>query len=265
METSVAAQPARSERTLTPEMIAARRGREWSLRVIGTSQVTPRMRRVQLTGEALDEFMPRPGQELVLNLPQEGSEPARRHYTIRRYDPKTRSIDIDVVLHGHATPGARWALAAQPGDKLLVNGPRGRMTIAQDADWHLFTGDETALPAIFAMAEALPASAKAFIFLEIGNEDDKQPLQSAAAITLRWLSRGGAAPGPSTITLDALWGFSLPPGKGFAYILGETSNVRAQRHSLLERGMSREQIYAEGYWRPGRVGGHDHIRDEEEA
>jgi hypothetical protein len=29
----------------------------------------------------------------------------------------------------------------------------------------------------------------------------------------------------------------------------------------LDRGMSRDQIYAEGYWRPGRVGGHDHVEN----
>ena len=248
---------------LDPAILAARRGREWSLRVVGSSEVTARMRRVQLTGDGLDEFNPRPGQELVLHIPQDGTEPARRHYTIRHFDPQKQLIDIDFVLHGHATPGARWAITARPGQTLRVNGPRGRMAIAPDAAWHLFAGDETALPAIFAMAKALPAHAKAFIFIEIGGAADEQPLVTEAQVALRWLDRRGTAPGPSTIMLDALQSFTFPPGQGFAYILCETSNVRAQRHSLLARGMTREQIYAEGYWRPGRIGGHDHIRDED--
>jgi hypothetical protein len=29
----------------------------------------------------------------------------------------------------------------------------------------------------------------------------------------------------------------------------------------LERGLDRGQIYAEGYWRPDRIGGHDHVND----
>lgn len=244
--------------------LAARRGREWSLRVVGARDVTPHMRRVQLTGDALDEFAPRPAQELVLHLRQSEGEPARRHYTIRRFDPITRLIDIDFVLHDHHTPGVNWAKEAKPGDKLVVNGPRGRIAIAPDAAWHLLTGDETALPAIFALAEALPAAAKAFIFLEIGAADDKQKLVTNATVALDWQLRGGA-PGPNTILADAVAAFPLPPGKGHAYILGETSNVRAQRHALIARGMAREQIYAEGYWRPGRIGGHDHIRDEEDA
>ena len=248
---------------LDPAILAARRGREWTLRVVGARDITPTMRRVQLTGDALDEFNPRPGQELVLNIAQPGAEAARRHYTIRRYDPASKLIDIDFVLHGHRTPGVSWSLDAKPGDKLTVNGPRGRMAIAQDVDWHLFTGDETALPAIFAMVETLPASATATIFLEIGGDADKQPLSSKAQVTLNWLPRRGA-PGPSTLMADALAAFPLPSGKGFAYILGETSNVRAQRHALIARGMTREQIYAEGYWRPGRIGGHDHIRDDDQ-
>lgn len=252
------------EITIDPVM-AARRGREWTLRVVSARDITPNMRRIQLTGDALDEFNPRPGQELVLNIAQNDGEAMRRHYTIRRYDPTSKLIDVDFVLHGHRTPGVGWSLEARPGDKLIVNGPRGRMAIATDADWHLFTGDETALPAIFAMAEALPAGAKAYIFLEIAGDEDKQPLKAAAQVALNWLPRRGAAPGPSTLMADAIAAFSLPPGKGFAYILGETSNVRAQRHALIERGMTREQIYAEGYWRPGRIGGHDHIRDGDEV
>ncbi len=55
--------------------------------------------------------------------------------------------------------------------------------------------------------------------------------------------------------------FSLPPGKGHAYIIGETSNVRRQRHALIARGLPRNQISSEGYWRPGRIGGHDHVDD----
>jgi len=253
------------EGALSAAAIAARRGREWSLRVVRASDVTPHMRRVQLTGDALDEFTPRPGQELVLHLRQGEGEPARRHYTIRRFDPMTKLIDVDFVLHGHATPGVSWARAARPGDQVLVNGPRGRIAIAPDADWHLFTGDETALPAIFALAEALPASARAFIFLEIGGNDDKQNLEAKARVALEWLPRGSTPPGPNSIVADAVAAFQFPAGKGHAYILGETSNVRAQRHALLARGMTREQIYAEGYWRPGRIGGHDHIRDDEDG
>ncbi len=55
--------------------------------------------------------------------------------------------------------------------------------------------------------------------------------------------------------------FEPPPGVGHVYLLGETSTVRAQRQALVAKGFPKAQIFAEGYWRPGRVGGHDHVDD----
>jgi NADPH-dependent ferric siderophore reductase len=237
-----------------------RRGRPWTLEVVTAFDLNPRMRRVQLTG-ALEEFAPKPGQEIVLQIRQAGGEPARRHYTIRRYDAARKLIDVDFVLHGHRTPGVNWSLQAKPGDTIDIRGPRGRIALDPAADWHLFLGDETCIPAIFALLEALPKGAHAFAFIEAGTAEDQQKLAAEAEVTLRWLLRDGAAPGPNDLLLKALAGFAFPAGKGHAIVVGETSNVRNQRHALLERGFDRSQIYAEGYWRPGRVGGHDHVND----
>jgi NADPH-dependent ferric siderophore reductase len=240
-----------------------RRGRPWTLRVVTAENVGVHLRRVRLTADNLDEFEPRPGQEIVLQLPQSDGEVARRHYTIRRYDPASRMIDVDFVLHGAHAPGVRWAIEAQPGQTIDIRGPRGRIALNPAADWHLFTGDETAIPAIFGLVEAMPANAAAHVYLEIGGDADKAALDVKAKVNLAWLSRNGAAPGPSRILLEAVERFTLPlpPGTGHAIIVGETSNVRAQRHHLIARGMTRQQIYSEGYWRPGRVGGHDHVDD----
>jgi len=246
---------------IDPAVLEARRGRPWSLRVAGVKDVTRLMRRVELTGDGLDEFVPRPGQEIVLQIPQGQGEPARRHYTIRRFDRAAKRIDVDFVLHDHVTPGVEWARVAKPGDAIDIRGPRGRIALGADAAWHLFSGDETALPAIFALLEALPKGAKANVFLEIADEGEKQDLDSSADVALQWLLRNGAAPGARPLLVDAVAGFRLPPGKGHAYILGETGSVRARRHDLISRGMDRTQIYSEGYWRPGRVGGHDHVED----
>jgi len=64
-------------------------------------------------------------------------------------------LTLDIVLHGDG-PGERWVRSARPGDKIEGIGPRGKITTSAAADWHLFIGDESALPAMFAMTEALP-------------------------------------------------------------------------------------------------------------
>jgi len=246
---------------LSEAELERRRGKPWRLRVMKAFDIAPHIRRVQLTADNLDEFQPRPGQEIVLQLAQNGGEPARRHYTIRSFDRAAKLIDVDFVLHGHETPGVAWAQGAKPGDILDIRGPRGRMALEPAADWYLFLGDETAIPAIFALIEALPAKARAFAFIEIAGDEDQQAVETAAQLQLKFLSRDGALPGPNNLLAKALAGFALPAGKGQAFTLGETSNIRALRHALVERGMDRSQIYSEGYWRPDRIGGHDHVHD----
>jgi NADPH-dependent ferric siderophore reductase len=230
----------------------------WRLTVVAAHDVTPRMRRVSLVGDALGAFSYRPGQDLVLNLPTPNGGTVRRHYTIRSYDAAEQRLEIDFVLHG-ASPATNWARNAKLGDAIVAEGPRGRTVVSGEADWRLFTGDETALPGIAAMIEALPAGERAIAFVEVASRADEQPIETAADLSLTWLHRNAPAHAPSLGLIEALTVFDLPAGVGQACVIGETSTVRAQRQGLIARGLGKSQIAAEGYWRPGRVGGHDHI------
>jgi NADPH-dependent ferric siderophore reductase len=232
---------------------------QWELDVVATHDLTPRMRRVVLTGEALVDFSYLPGQSLMLRLPAPEGDVGRREYTIRTFDRARRQIALDFLLHGE-TPGPDWARTAGPGARIVARGPRGRTVFADGADWHLFLGDETGIPAILHILEQAPAGTRAFALVEVAGPEDELPADTAAALTLEWVRRGGPA-GPSATLLDRLAAFALPEGRGHAYIVGETSNVRAQRRHLIGRGLTRAQIASEGYWRPGRVGGHDHVED----
>ncbi|HEY4124485.1 MAG TPA: siderophore-interacting protein [Rhizomicrobium sp.] len=230
----------------------ARKGRRaWTLKVVEKSAIGPRMMRVTFRGDDVDELEWRRGQDLVLEIPS-GPDIARRHYTIRHHEGKT--LVIDFVLHGES-PANDWVRNATPGSTLVAAGPRGRTVLNESADWHLFVGDTTCIPAIFAMLEGLPATAKAFAFIE-AEPDDTIAFAGTATPQIEWIGRG-AAPG-GRILFEAVDGFALPPGNGHAYVIGETSTVRAIRQRLLARGFSKDRIAAEGYWRPGRIGGHDH-------
>jgi NADPH-dependent ferric siderophore reductase len=132
----------------------------WRLTVQDAGPVTPLVRRVRFDAADLRTMAWAPGQDLVLNLPAA----PRRHYTIRAL--REGSLDIDFVLHGHG-PAAAWATDARPGAQIEALGPRGHTRLAADADWHLFVGDDTCVPAIFAMLEALPTGARAIAFLEV--------------------------------------------------------------------------------------------------
>lgn len=233
---------------------------EWLLEVIEAFDVAPRLRRVVFTAAHLDELRYQPGQALVLRMPLPEGGTGRRDYTIRWLDRATQRLAIDFVQHG-AAPAAEWSRAARAGDTILAAGPRGRTIIADDADWHLFAADETGMPAVLHMLEAMPAGAQVFAWIEVDGGRNQMLFSTQANATIAWIHRNGARPGPSTLLLDAIAAFVLPPGRGQAYLVAETSNVRGLRHHLIGRGMDRSQIRSEGYWRPGRIGGHDHVDD----
>lgn len=229
----------------------ARKGRRvWPLTVLAKSRIAPRMTRVDFLGADLDEFVWTRGQDVVLEIASSDGV-ARRHYTVRAHDSAKRTLSIDFFLHGEGASGP-WLDSLRVGDAVNAVGPRGH-TYIRDADWHLFVGDETCIPAIFAMLEELAGEAPAHAFLEVGSETDQLAFDAPPETTITWVKRDGTA------IIDAVENFAPPAGEGFAYVIGETAKVRAIRHRLLEKCVARSRIAAEGYWRPGRIGGHDHL------
>ena len=226
--------------------------------VRGASNTPGHMRRVVF--DLPDGFDYAPGQALVTMIPLGDGTFGRRDYTIRSIDREEGTLSIDFFIHAD-TPGPLWAQQAKAGNEIDVRGPRGRTVFDASADWHLMTGDETGLPAIAHILETVPQGTRVFAFIEVATLEDRVEIDTHAALELIWLSRDGAPAGPSSLMSDAVAGWAQPEGRGKAYIIGETSNVRAQRRDLVARGMERADILSEGYWRPGRIGGHDHVDD----
>jgi NADPH-dependent ferric siderophore reductase len=235
-----------------------RRGRAWSLMVANRQSITPRMTRISLVSDDLATLAWTPGQDMVLELPLQGGVVAPRHYTIRGFDAEEQRIDFDLFDHGGGA-SAQWLAGARTGDTLIALGPRGRTRIAPDVEKHLFIGDETAIPAILAMARSLGRNTLATALIEVESEEDAQPLAVEADVTVEWRYRRGAVGETASLLLDRLEALRPNPWSTQAYVLGETGQVRQIRHYLMARGFDRARITAEGYWRPGRIGGHDHV------
>ena len=226
--------------------------RRLHLEVASTQSLTPHMQRLELSAPELDGFGYEPGQDVMLLVAADGSRPVRRRYTIRRLDLAERLLTLDVVLHGDG-PGERWVRAARPGDRIEGIGPRGKITTAAAADWHLFIGDESALPAIFAMTESLPGDSVATVVIEVPDPADEQELLAPARTRLTWLHRlAGPAGEPAALVAEAAE-VELLPGSGQGYLLGEAKVVLALREVLASRGLPQDQMSPKAYWGRGRA------------
>jgi NADPH-dependent ferric siderophore reductase len=226
--------------------------RKLHFEVVRSVSLTPHMQRIELTAAELDGFGYAPGQDVMFLVAAEGRKPVRRRYTIRYLDAAARILTIDVVLHGDG-PGERWVRSARPGDRIEGIGPRGKIVANPADDWHLFMGDEAALPAILAMTESLPGDADATLVLEIPEADDEQEVLAAARTRVSWLHRLGRPAGDLTGLAAEAAEVELPSGNGHAYLLGEAKVILAMREVLASRGLPQEQISPKAYWGRGRA------------
>ncbi|MFD1212945.1 siderophore-interacting protein [Arthrobacter sp. GCM10027362] len=180
--------------------------------------------------------------------------PTTRTYTVRRVDRAAGELAIDFVVHGDEGLAGPWAAGAQPGDWLMFTGPGGAYTPAPEADWHLFAGDESALPAIGAAVDALAPDAAGHAFIEVDSAADVQDLGAPAGLALHWLFRGGAPAGTTSLLRDAVAGLDWPDGQVHAFVHGEREMVKSLRDVLFKQhGLTRKQVSISGYWAYGRA------------
>jgi NADPH-dependent ferric siderophore reductase len=245
------------------------------LEVVRSSWVTPHLVRLTLGGPGFADFQPKDATdsyvkisfakpELDLEPPYDlaalretlapADLPVTRTYTVRRVDQAAGTIDIDFVVHGDEGIAGPWAAAAQPGDRVVLAGPGGAYRPDPTADWHLFAGDESAIPAIAAALEALPADAKGLAFLEIGGRDDLVDLDHPAGVQLIWVGRAARDESTAALLATAITGHPWPDGRVQVFAHGERESMKALREVFLtQRGLDRSQLSLSGYWAYGRT------------
>ncbi|TDC81106.1 siderophore-interacting protein [Micromonospora sp. KC606] len=242
-----------------------------SARVVRTGRPTPHLVRLVLGGDELaglpvgeftDHYIkiifPVPGvaypepmdlAAIRRDLPS-AQWPRLRAYTVRAFDPLAGELTVDVVHHGDEGLAGPWAAALRPGDPVHFVGPGGAYAPGPDADWHLLVGDESALPAIAAALERLPAGAPATVLVEISGPAEEQRLLSPGAVDLTWLHRGDRPVGEALVA--AVRALDFPPGDVHAFVHGEATFVKELRRLLrVERNIPRERLSISGYWRRG--------------
>jgi NADPH-dependent ferric siderophore reductase len=240
--------------------------------VLRTERLTPHMIRVVLGGEGLAGFgagaftdhyvkllFPQPGVEypepfdmekVRAEMPRD-QWPSVRTYTVRAWDPDAVELTIDFVHHGDKGIAGPWAASVRPGEEIFFNGPGGAYAPSADAGWHLLVGDESALPAIAASLERIPAGVPARVFIEVAGPEEEQDLRAPAGTEIVWLHRDGGQVGD--LLVEAVQKLDFPEGDVHAFVHGEANFVKAlRRHLRVDRGLPMERLSISGYWRRGR-------------
>lgn len=296
--------------------------RPFVVRVARVARLTPHFTRVTFTGDELFTFgTDRQDQRVKLVLPLPGIgmpdfgandpevalagdwyarlralpgdiRPAFRTYTVRAVRPELAEVDIDMVWHGDGGPAAKWLSTVQLGDEIVLVGPDARsIHSAGGIDWHpgpakqvLLAGDETAMPAICSIVEALPDSVLAHAFIEVPSADDVVRLPRRNEC-ITWLSRDGREHGHRLVPavrafVGANRDYVLPALRSipeeladidvdtemlwdspdsahadfYAWLAGESGVIKTlRRHLVTETGVDRRQVAFMGYWRLGKA------------
>jgi len=235
-------------------------------------RVGPRLMRVTLSGPDLESFtvdqpaasvrllLPSPpGRELVMPtwngnefLMADGRRPTIRTFTPRRADAEALELDVEIVTHGEGSASA-WAEAAEPGHPAAISGPGRGYTIDPEAPAFLLAGDETAIPAISQLLEALPTDTPVQVRIEVAHPEGRVPMPDHRGATVEWCDlRPGASPGDALVA--AVGATDLAPGTR-VWVAGEAAAVqRIRRHLFGDRRLVRSQATVRGYWKHGRSG-----------
>jgi NADPH-dependent ferric siderophore reductase len=199
-----------------------------------------------------------------------------RSYTVRalRRAPSGPEVDVDFVLHrgpgSQPGPGSGWALEAAPGCPAWFVGPDITAVTAATplpeaginwkpgrSDRVLLAGDETAVPAVSSILEALPPQISGHAFLEVPDAADVLPIATQSGVHVTWLHRGsGDVPRGARLLAAVQQALASDAGTWhpYAWVGAEAATVRSLRRCLTESGVDPRASELRGYWSLGKAG-----------
>ncbi len=239
------------------------------VRVRLIEHLSARMLRAVLGGDELAGFaiespassvrllLPPPGSETIVmpawsgnqfELP-DGSRAPIRTFTPRYFDDQRQELTIDIVVHDHGA-ATDWARAADPGDEVAVSGPGRSEGLDPGAHSYLLAGDESAIPAIGQLLEALGPDCSIEVHIEVADPAARLELPVHPGATIAWHdAQLGASPGGAMVAAV----MAVDPLPDAVWIAGEAAAVQRVRKYLFDEcGRSRSTVTARGYWKLGR-------------
>lgn len=181
-----------------------------------------------------------------------GVRPVSRVYTIRSFDPASRLVEIDFVVHDDDSPAMRWLHAAAPGTRVWMTGPRQHFVPNHAPGRRVaMFADETAIPAIHALLQDWPAGAEGRLWVETCDPAAFAELPVPPGVRAELLLRGADEPAGSTNRLLAAAKTLAGAGGWTLWAAGERQEMRALRSHIQALGFGRDDARVFGYWKRG--------------
>ncbi|SFR89395.1 NADPH-dependent ferric siderophore reductase, contains FAD-binding and SIP domains [Microbacterium sp. cf046] len=204
------------------------------------------------TGELVAPAPVGPGEDGIVR-PDRASI-ARDFTPLPRVAPGGVELDLDFFVHPDPGPASSWAESAQPGDQLVIVGPRGSKRAPQDIDGLLLICDETSLPSVSRWIRDVPSGTRVDVIAAVSGSGEwiADYLGEVAGADVHIHVVEPDATGATTLAAME----QLPPiGEGvFVWAAGEASAlVGVRRHLRRTLGLSPSQAQLSGYWRRGTV------------
>jgi ferric-chelate reductase (NADPH) len=178
---------------------------------------------------------------------KEGVRPVARDYTPLAFDGVS-SLTLDFYIHEGGV-ASNWAAQAQPGDELVIGGPRGSLVVPTDYAFQLYVCDETGLPA-FKRRKADIRAEQLHLLAWTDETKGRDYLQNLDGVSATWLSSGTAMQsdnlGPLIAALDKI---ALPTEEYFIWLTGEGEAVKVLSDYFTQRrGCDSDFVRAVAYW-----------------
>jgi ferric-chelate reductase (NADPH) len=217
------------------------------LSITHTRELSPRFRRLTLTGEALEGASFGAGDKLQVML-----EDGPRTYTPFAFDAARGSLDVLVYVHAQS-PGSRWGQQAALGERVQVFGPRGSLRLSSLAGPVVLFGDETSLGVARALGEHAGFHALSSVF-EVANRAEAAVALADLGLPTDGLverDHGEQHLGEVAERLHA--SLSRHP-KSSLVLTGKAQSIQALRKQLKRAGAAPQELLSKAYWAPGKRG-----------
>lgn len=245
--------------------------------VVSTGQVTPGMRRITIASEALSDYTPAgPDDFIFVLVPPRGrtelsidvnfswqeietmsdeEKPGGAYYTVREYRKTQMGGEIDFwfLLHGDEGTGSAWASVAQPGDPVVLWGPRTSLNMTADTSHVLLAADETGMPAMLNILEQLAPGIEATALAEVADAAERDALCSQAGDVTKqitWFLRTDRSEPATSLLTQAVKDLDPLPENAYAWGGAESRIMTAiRKHLRNERDFELANVDMIAYWR----------------